>query len=176
MASKRVSGTFWLSIGLMLIAAGLLFVGIKSSGSVASWLAQFWPFFLLLAGVIRIIGFAGWRRPSKPLGGMLLILIGAVILAARANEGMSIVELYGRYWPTLLLLYGGIELITFYSDKRTDLRPPRVFSPLRVIIVIFIITTGVIANRVAGRLIRISAVHILQTIGPRAAAAANLRM
>ncbi len=147
LASPRKSRSLALNIGLILIGAGLIFVGLKSSGPLGEWFARLWPIFLILAGVIRLIGFAVSRRPASPFAAMLLILAGVAVMAVRANAGSSFLELYGRYWPSILLLYGAIELTRFYSHKRSDGAPPKVFSVLRVILILSIIATGVIASR-----------------------------
>ena len=162
LGSPVKSRSRFLGIGLILIGAGLVFVGIKAGGPLGDWFARLWPLFLVLAGVIRLIGFAGWRRPATPFGGLLLILAGAVVMAVRANEGTSFLDLYGKYWPSLLLLYGCMELIRFYSHKRGDGAPPKVFSALRVLIILLIIATGVIANRLAAQSSRARPAHVFE--------------
>ena len=72
-------------------------------------------------------------------------------MAVRANEGSSFLELYGKYWPSLLVMYGCVELIRFYSHKRSDGAPPKVFSTMRLLIVLLIIATGVIASRLGAQ-------------------------
>ena len=156
MTSGAKPRSFLLGIGVLLIGAGLVFVGIRSSGALGGWFARLWPLFLVLAGMIRLIGFAGWRRPASPLAGILLVLSGAIVMAVRANEGSSFLELYGRYWPSLLLIYGLLELIRFYSHKRSEGPPPKVLSTFRVIVILFIIASGVLASVAVSRPMRVS--------------------
>ena len=121
---------------------------------------QLWPIFLICAGVVRVMGFAVERKPRSPLVGMLLIIVGVLFLAARFQPGLNALQVYGRYWVLLLLVFASVELVRFYSHRHTEGPPPRVFTPLRILVVLMIIVTGVLANRAANKPSLLSALRL----------------
>jgi asparagine N-glycosylation enzyme membrane subunit Stt3 len=137
-----------LTIGLLLVAAGLALAFAPMS---ADWFARFWPVFLILAGLVRVAGFAVERKPRSPLGGMLLMSVGTLLLAARVYPNLSLLQVYGRCWPLLLLIFGGVELIRYYSHPHALSEPTPILTRARLAIIFIIITTGVLANRMATR-------------------------
>lgn len=137
----------------------VLFLAPAGSG-IAGWLMQLWPVFLICAGVVRVMGFAVERKPRSPLDGMLLIIVGVLFLVARFQPGLNALQIYGRYWVLLLIVFGAVELVRFYSHKHVDGPPPRVFTPLRVIVVLLIVASGVFANRVANKPSLLSALRL----------------
>jgi len=121
---------------------------------------QLWPVFLICAGVVRVMGFAVERKPRSPLVGMLLIIVGVLFLVARFQPGLNALQIYGRYWVLLLLVFAAVELVRFYSHKHADGPPPRVFTPLRVLVVLLIVASGVFASRVANKPSLLSALRL----------------
>src|SRR5262245_28804667 len=85
---------------------------------------QLWPVFLICAGVVRVMGFAVERKPRSPLIGMLLIIVGVLFLAARFQPGLNALQIYGRYWVLLLLVFASVDLVRYYSHRHTDVPPP----------------------------------------------------
>ena len=150
MASGGKKKRGMLMLGLLLLATGLIFVFFPASASVAEWLMRLWPVFLICAGVVRVMGFAIERKPRSPVGGMLIIIIGVLFLAGRFHSDLNALQIYGRYWLLLLMVFAGVELLRFYSHRHTEGPPPRLFTPWRMIIIAFIVSTGVLANRMAG--------------------------
>lgn len=106
------------------------------------------------------MGFAVERKPRSPLVGMLLIIVGVLFLVARFQPGLNALQVYGRYWLLLLAVYASVELVRFYSHRHTEGPPPRVFTPVRVLVVLVIVFTGVLANRVASKPSVISALRL----------------
>ncbi len=147
-AGKKKKGL--LLVGLLLVTAGIIFVTFPASASLAEWLMRLWPVFLICAGVVRVMGYAIERKPRSPLGGMFLIIIGVLFLASRFHSDLNALQIYGRYWLLLLGVFAGVELLRFYSHRHTEGPPPRLFTPWRLIVIAFIVSTGVLANRVAG--------------------------
>jgi DUF4097 and DUF4098 domain-containing protein YvlB/uncharacterized membrane protein HdeD (DUF308 family) len=145
-AGKKRNGL--LMIGLLLLAAGLVFVFVPASAGVTEWLMRLWPIFLICAGVVRVMGFAVERKPRSPIGGMLLIIIGVLFLAHRFTSSVNVLATYGRYWLLLLMVFAAVELVRFYTYRPTDGAPPRLFTPWRLTIIILIVLTGVISNRI----------------------------
>jgi DUF4097 and DUF4098 domain-containing protein YvlB/uncharacterized membrane protein HdeD (DUF308 family) len=155
---KNRRGT--LILGLLLLGAGLVLVLAPSGSGIAGWLMQLWPVFLICAGVVRVMGFAVERKPRSPLVGMLLIIVGVLFLAARFQPGLNALQVYGRYWVLLLLVFASVELTRYYSHRHTEGPPPRVFTPMRVLVVLMIVLTGGLANRVANKPSLLSALRL----------------
>jgi uncharacterized membrane protein HdeD (DUF308 family) len=142
-AGKRKS---LLLLGILLVGAGLALAFAPTS---IGWLARFWPAFLILAGLVRMVSFAIERNPRWPLLAMSLMSVGTLMLAAKLHPNLNLLQVYGQCWPLLLLIFGGVELIRYYFYPHTLSRPPRLFTPAKLAIIFMIITTGVLANRMA---------------------------
>jgi hypothetical protein len=138
-----------LLLGLLLIAVGLSLALPSSRAAAVDWLMKLWPVFLICAGVIRVMGFAVERKPRSPIGGTLLIAVGVLFLAGRLHADLNVLQVYGRYWPALLVLYGSVELVRYYTHRHTDRSPAKVLTLGRALVIISIILTGVVANRLA---------------------------
>ena len=136
-------------IGLLLLAAGLIFVFVPAGAGVTEWLMRLWPIFLICAGVVRVMGFAVERKPRSPVGGMLLIIIGVLFLAHRFTSSVNVLSTYGRYWLLLLMVFAAVELVRYYTHRPADGAPPRLFTPWRLVIITLIVVTGVVSNRIA---------------------------
>jgi DUF4097 and DUF4098 domain-containing protein YvlB/uncharacterized membrane protein HdeD (DUF308 family) len=155
---KHRRGT--LLLALLLVVAGLVLVLAPAGSGVAGWLIALWPVFLICAGVVRVMGFAVERKPRSPLVGMLLIIVGVLFLAARFQPGLNALQVYGRYWVLLLAVFASVELVRYYSHRQSEGSQPRVFTPMRVLIVLLIAFTGVLANRVASKPSVLSALRL----------------
>ena len=160
MSSRHNNRRGTLLLGLLLVGAGLLVLLAPAGLGVRGWLMRLWPVLLICAGVIRVMGFAVERKPRSPVGGMLLMIFGALFLVSRFHTDLNAVALYGRYWMLLLLIFAGIELVRFYSHRNTYGPPPRLLTVGRIIVVVFIIATGVLANRLANHPAVLSAMHL----------------
>lgn len=137
--------------GLLLLAAGLSFLLIPSgAGQVARWFARLLPLVLISAGVVRVMSYAIERKPRSPISGMLLIFIGVLWLANRIHPELNGLHIYGRYWLLLLGVFAAVELVRYYSHPEKEGPPPRLFTTVRVIAVLLIVVTGVVAGRIAG--------------------------
>ena len=160
MTSGRKNRRGTLLLGLLLVGAGLVLVLAPAGSGIAGWLMQLWPVFLICAGVVRVMGFAVERKPRSPMVGMLLIIVGVLFLAARFQPGLNSLQVYGRYWVLLLLVFASVELVRYYSHRHTEGPPPRVFTPMRVLAVLLIVVSGVFANRVANNSSLLSALRL----------------
>ncbi|HJZ69043.1 MAG TPA: DUF4097 family beta strand repeat-containing protein [Blastocatellia bacterium] len=147
-------------LGLLLLAAGVVLILSPAGSRPTQWLVQLWPVFLICAGVVRVMGFAVERKPRSPLIGMLLIIIGVLFLAARFQPRLNALEVYGRYWVLLLIIFASVELVRYYSHRQTEGPPPRVLTPMRVMVVLLIVATGVLANRAANKPSVLSALRL----------------
>jgi DUF4097 and DUF4098 domain-containing protein YvlB/uncharacterized membrane protein HdeD (DUF308 family) len=155
---KHRRGT--LLLGLLLLGAGLVLVLAPAGSGVTGWLIALWPVFLICAGVVRVMGFAVERKPRSPLVGMLLIIVGVLFLAARFQPGLNALQVYGRFWVLLLVVFAGVELVRYYSHRHIEGPPPPVFTPLRILVVLLIVFTGVVANRAANKPSLLSALRL----------------
>lgn len=160
MTSGRKNRRGTLLLGLLLLAAGLVLVLAPTGSGIGGWLMQLWPVFLICAGVVRVMGFAVERKPRSPMVGMLLIIVGVLFFAARFHPGLNALQVYGRYWVLLLIVFAGVELVRHYSHRHTEGPPPRVLTPMRVLVILTIVVTGVLANRVADKPSLLSALRL----------------
>jgi DUF4097 and DUF4098 domain-containing protein YvlB len=106
------------------------------------------------------MGFAVERKPRSPVGGTLLIIIGLLFFVSRFHSDLNALQVYGRYWVLLLAVFAGVELVRYYSHRQSEGPPPRLFTPSRVVIILFIIGTGVLANRAANNPSLLSAIRL----------------
>jgi uncharacterized membrane protein HdeD (DUF308 family) len=159
-ASSRKHRRGTLLLGLLLLGAGLVLVLAPAGSGVAGWLIALWPVFLICAGVVRVMGFAVERKPRSPLIGTLLIIVGLLFLAARFQPGLNALQVYGRFWVLLLVVYASVELVRYYSHSHDEGPPPRVFTPMRVLVVLLIVCTGVLANHAASKPSVLSALRL----------------
>jgi hypothetical protein len=136
-----------LSLGLLLIAGGLLFLALQTSDGLALLLMRLWPVFLIFAGAARVACFAIDRRPRSPVDGMILIALGGFFLAIRLSPTLNPLQVYGRYWILLLALFAVVELVRYYSHRPAYGAQPRMFNPWRVTVAALIIITGIAASR-----------------------------
>jgi DUF4097 and DUF4098 domain-containing protein YvlB len=146
--------------GVFLIAAGLVFL-IPSHSAPAQWLLRLWPGFLVLAGIVSVMGFAVERKPRSPIGGTVLMVVGVLLLISRFQAGMNPIQLYGRYWPVLLVIFAGVEMVRHYSHRPYEAPRKPAFRFSRLFIVGLIMATGLIANHIATtRPSLLSAIHL----------------
>ncbi|MEW6208087.1 MAG: DUF4097 family beta strand repeat-containing protein [Acidobacteriota bacterium] len=149
MEGKRGKG--FLITGLLLVAAGVSFLFIPSgAGHAARWFARLLPLVLISAGVVRVMSYAIERKPRSPIGGMLLIFIGVLWLANRIHPELNGLHIYGRYWLLLLAVFAAVELVRYYSHPEKEGPPPRLFTAGRIVAILLIVATGVVAGRIAG--------------------------
>ncbi|HET9532742.1 MAG TPA: DUF4097 family beta strand repeat-containing protein [Blastocatellia bacterium] len=165
MASGRRKGKGLLLIGLLLLAAGLVFFFIPDGAGLAELFMRLWPVFLICAGVVRVMGYAIERNPRSPVGGMFLIIIGVLFFASRFHSDLNAIQIYGRYWLVLLLIFAAVELLRFYSHRHTEGPPPRLFTAWRLVVIALIIASGVVANRVSTHPSVLSALRLPGLLG-----------
>ncbi|HKG20436.1 MAG TPA: DUF4097 family beta strand repeat-containing protein, partial [Blastocatellia bacterium] len=89
------------------------------------------------------------RKPKSPTGGMLLIIIGVLFFISRFHSNLNALEIYGRYWPVLLAIFAAVELVRFYSHRQGEGPTPRIFTIWRLVVILLIVISGTLANRVA---------------------------
>lgn len=88
-------------------------------------------------------------RPARSMAGpVVLILIGLVFLLMTLGvlNRFSLLELYGKYWPALLILWGVLKLIEHEQSKRAGL-PGRGIGAGGVFLALFIVFSGLAATQ-----------------------------
>lgn len=158
-ATRRNNKALVLLAGLLLLAAAALLLS-SSRSTLTDWLMRLWPVFLVCAGIVRVMGFAAERKPRSPLGGMLLIIVGLLFFANRLHPDLNVAQVYGRYWVLLLAVFAAVELVRFYSHPQHGGTPPKLFTADKLVIILFIVGTGVLANRAAGNSSLFSALRL----------------
>jgi DUF4097 and DUF4098 domain-containing protein YvlB len=128
----------------------ILLVALGSVGF-AAWLGRLWPLFLVLAGLLRVAGFAIERRPRSPLGAMLLSALGLVLLLGRIDSESNPLAMYGTYWIVVLGIYAASELLRFYCHPQSEGTQARFFSIPKLLAVLVIASTGIVSARIAER-------------------------
>ena len=73
--------------------------------------------------------------------GIVLIGIGALLLARNLGYEIRIWGYIARYWPALLIVWGVLKLVDYYRLKNTGERRP-LFSGGEVVLLVFIIFAG----------------------------------
>src|SRR5262249_30525105 len=106
------------------------------------------------------MGFAVERKPKSPIGGMLLIFVGVLFLASRFDHGLNALQIYGRYWILLLVVFGVVEITRHYSHRQTFGPPPRLFSVGRILVLLLIVGSGLVAGRISRNPSVLSALHL----------------
>jgi DUF4097 and DUF4098 domain-containing protein YvlB/uncharacterized membrane protein HdeD (DUF308 family) len=157
--ARRNNKTLLLLAALLLLATGALLLS-SSPSAVTEWLMRLWPVFLICAGIVRVMGFAAERKPRSPLGGMLLILVGVLLFANRLHPDLNVAQVYGRYWVLLLAVFASVELVRYYSHPQGEGPSPRLFTAGKLVIIILIVSTGVLANRAARNSSLVSALKL----------------
>ncbi|MGH9843505.1 MAG: hypothetical protein ACREEM_32605, partial [Blastocatellia bacterium] len=136
---KRIA-TLLLGIGL--IGLGVLLFVAPGGSTAVQMLVRFWPLFLVLAGVVRLLGFLIDRHPKSPVGGMLITAVGGILLSANLLGHTSFLLLLGKYWFWLLLAFIAGRVMKQYLHNPRDGSRPSAFAPGAVAAMILILASG----------------------------------
>src|SRR6202166_2599195 len=91
------------------------------------------------------------RPPQRSIAGpVVLILVGILFLLGTMHvlELHSLGQMFARFWPALLILWGVIKLVEHEQAKRAG-QQPRGIGVGGVFLVLFIIIAGLIATQAA---------------------------
>jgi DUF4097 and DUF4098 domain-containing protein YvlB len=149
--SATGKGSGILLAGIALVAMGVILLLALGSVGFALWLGGLWPLFLILAGLFSVAGFVMAHRPRSPLGGMLLVAVGIILLLGRIGSESNPLAVYGTYWIVVLGIYSAAELLRFYCHRQGEGPQPRFFSIRKVLVVLLIASTGILSGRIARR-------------------------
>lgn len=135
-----------LLLGISLISLGALVFLAPEQNFVVGALMRYWPLFLLLAGVVRVMSHLLDGRPRSPMGGVMMTAIGAILLTANLRGENSPLQLLGQYWFWLLLAFIAGRVLRQYTQRAVDRARPRAFSFGAVVLMILLIGSGLTAS------------------------------
>lgn len=135
-----------LLLGLGLIGLGVFVFLAPEETFVARALVRYWPVFLLLAGVVRVVSHLLDQRPHSPVGGVMMTAFGGILLAANLRGEHSPLQLLGQYWFWLLLAFIAGRVLRQYTRGAVDRARPRAFSLGAVVLMILLISSGLTAS------------------------------
>ncbi len=140
---KRIA-TLLLGIGL--IGVGLLFFVAPERAVAVQILMRIWPVFLILAGIVRVVGYLIDRRPRSPVGGMMIAALGGILFSASLLGHFSFIQILSKYWFWMLLAYLTGRLLRQYTHRIEDGVRASAFSPGAVVVMLLIVGSGLAAN------------------------------
>jgi DUF4097 and DUF4098 domain-containing protein YvlB len=138
--SKRIA-TLLVGIALIVIGA-LLFVAPERAFAVM----RLWPVALILAGMVRVLGYLIDRHPRSPVGGTMIMAIGGILISARLLGHDSFILILGKYWFLILLAYVTGRLLKQYTHRIEDGLRPNAFSTGAILVMILIAGAGLAAS------------------------------
>lgn len=133
-------------LGIVLIGLGVLVFLAPEQSFVVRALMRYWPLFLLLAGVVRVMSHLLDGRPRSPVGGVMMTAIGGILLAANLRDEHSPLQLLGQYWFWVLLAFIAGRVLRQYTQRAVDRARPRAFSFGAVVLMILLIGSGLTAS------------------------------
>lgn len=135
-----------LLVGIALIGIGV-FLFTAPGGSIAmQWLTKLWPAFLILAGLVRVFGHLIDRHPRSPVGGMMVVAVGGILLAANFRGERSILLLFGQYWFFLLLAFIVGRVLRQYTHRVADGKRVSAFSAGAIFVMVLLAGGGLASN------------------------------
>jgi len=154
-----------LLLGVALVSLGMLFFVAPERGDLLQVLMRWWPVFLVLAGLVRIVGHFLDRQPRSPTGGMLLAAVGSILLAANLRGEVGLLQIAGRYWFFLLLAFIAGRVIRQYTHRLADGPRPRAFHPAAIVVMLAIAGGGLGAHWLSNNSEALSRVPVLFRLG-----------
>jgi DUF4097 and DUF4098 domain-containing protein YvlB len=138
-----------LLLGVGLIGLGLLFFIEQERFFVIQILTRYWPLFLIIAGLVRVSGYLIDRHPRSPVGGMIIMAVGGILLSANLRGEHSIIRIFGLYWFWLLMALIIGRILHQYTHRPEDGTRPAAFSPAAILLMMLIAGGGLAANYLA---------------------------
>ncbi len=135
-----------LLLGIGLVGLGVLFFVAPERAFAVQLLTRFWPVFLVLAGIVRVAGYLIDRHPRSPVGGMMIVAVGGILLAANLLGDRSLIPILGKYWFWILLAFTAGRVLKQYTHRAGDGLRINAFSPGAVVMMLLIFGAGLAAN------------------------------
>ncbi len=149
-----------LLLGIGLIGVGLLFFIGQERHYAVEILTRYWPLFLIIAGLVRVTGYLIDRHPRSPLGGMIIIALGGILLSANLRGEQSIIRIFGHYWFWVLLALIIGRILHQYTHRLEDGPRPAAFSVAAIVLMMFIAGSGLAANYLAKKAQNVSPMNL----------------
>jgi DUF4097 and DUF4098 domain-containing protein YvlB len=159
---KRVA-TFL--FGVALVSLGILFFIAPERSYLVHGLIRYWPIFLILAGIVRFGGHLLDRQPRSPMGGLLLMTLGGILLAANLHGETNFLTIFGRYWFFLLLAFIAGRVLRQYTHRPEDGQRPRAFTPAAIVLMLLLTGGGLAAHRIARDNQTLARLHLPVSLG-----------
>jgi DUF4097 and DUF4098 domain-containing protein YvlB len=154
-----------LLLGIGLISLGLLFFIPQERFFVIQLLTLYWPIFLIIAGLVRISGYFIDRHPRSPLGGMIIMAMGGILLSANLRGEHSIIQIFGLYWFWLLMALIIGRILHQYTHRLEDGPRPVAFSATAILLMMLIAGSGLASNYLAKKAQKLPAMKLGANIG-----------
>lgn len=135
-----------LLLGIALIGLGVLLFIAPGGSVIIQWLTKLWPIFLILAGLVRTFGYLIDRHPRSPVGGMLIVAVGGILLAANLRGERSFLQIFGQYWFFLLMALIIGRVLWQYTHRIEDGKRPRAFSIGAIFLMVLLAGGGLASN------------------------------
>jgi DUF4097 and DUF4098 domain-containing protein YvlB len=149
-----------LLLGIGLIGLGMLFFIGQERHFAVEILTQYWPVFLIIAGLVRVTGYLIDRHPRSPLGGMIIMAVGGILLSANLRGEHSIIRIFGHYWFWVLLALIIGRILHQYTHRHEDGPRPAAFSAPAIILMMLIAGSGLAANYLAKKAQNVSPMNL----------------
>jgi DUF4097 and DUF4098 domain-containing protein YvlB/uncharacterized membrane protein HdeD (DUF308 family) len=159
-AVKMFKRIVTLLLGIGLISLGLLFFIEPERLFVIHILTRYWPLFLIIAGLIRVSGYFIDRHPRSPLGGVMIVAVGGILLSANLRGEHSVIRIFGLYWFWLLVALITGRILHQYTHRLADGPRPVAFSPAAILLMMFIAGSGLAANYLAKKTQKLPAMDL----------------
>lgn len=141
---------------VLLITIGVLFLLGQLRSDPWFW-GKTWPVILLVFGALKVAaalasseGHVGTnaarpRRRSSIFGGVLLLVMGTIFLIQNFHGDFGFLEIFLKWWPLLLILWGVAKLFDRAAAQHTGEEPPRTITggETGLVIVLIVLAVGV---------------------------------
>ena len=139
---------------LALIVVGAMFL-VEYSGGYA--VSQTWPLVIILLGlilVLRSFAASGGPEPRPPpeprrkslFGPIVLIGIGAALLARNLDPSITLRTWFAAYWPLILIAWGGFRLLELLFARGFGRPAPRGLGFGAAVLVLLLAAAGTAAR------------------------------
>lgn len=149
MGNQMIKRIATLLLGIGLIGLGALFFLAPEHSLVTQMLMRYWPIFLILAGTVRFAGYLIDRQPKSPVGGIMIMAMGGILLSSHLLGHNSFLLILAKYWFWILLAFILGRVLRQYLHRIEDGPRRNAFSPGAILVMILITGGGILAGLVS---------------------------
>ncbi|MFN0084493.1 MAG: DUF4097 family beta strand repeat-containing protein [Blastocatellia bacterium] len=146
MGNQLIKRIATLLLGVGLVGLGVLFFLAPEQSLVSQMLTRYWPVFLILAGGVRFVGYLIDRQPKSPVGAIMIMAAGGIMLSARLLGHTSFLTILAKYWFWVLLAFLLGRILRQYLHRIEDGPRRSAFSPGAILVMILITGGGLLAG------------------------------